>query len=197
MRSIFILLVLCSLAVSAQTPAKSPATTTGPGAASSNPATLQEVKELMQVLKSREQMEAMLQGFKEQMKRGQAQGFEMALAKNKVSLTAEERQRAQKRLDAIADEMFSQMPFDELLAASAEVYRKHFTSHDIAGLLSFYRSPIGQKFLAEMPALTQESMAAGGDVMSKHLPELMQRLEKRMQELQQEFAKQPAAETKQ
>jgi hypothetical protein len=159
----------------------------------SNQASIEEVNELLALLKSRQSMEAALETMKEQMRRGQLQGFELGLQKKGVTLTAEQKQRAQKRLDAIVDEMFTQMPYDEMMAASAEIYRKHFTSDDIKALLAFYRTPSGQKFLTEMPALVQESMRAGSDIMMKRVPEIMERIDKRMDELAAEFATNPPA----
>ena len=40
------------------------------------------------------------------------------------------------------------------------VYQRHFSKSDIDGLIAFYSSPTGQKFLREMPAVTAESMQA-------------------------------------
>jgi len=162
-------------------------------ASASNQATLAEVNELLVLLKSRQQMESVLAGFKEQMNRGQMQGFEMALQKKGITLTPDEKARAKARLDAITEEIFKQMPYDEMMAATAGIYRKHFTSDDVKALTAFYRSPSGQKFLSEMPALVQESMRAGSDIMMKRMPEIMDGVEKRVQELSDEFAKNPPA----
>ena len=41
------------------------------------------------------------------------------------------------------------------------VYDHHFSTAEVRQLLAFYRTPVGQKMLAEQPALFQESMAAG------------------------------------
>jgi hypothetical protein len=41
------------------------------------------------------------------------------------------------------------------------IYDKHFTHKDIKGLLKFYRSPVGQKAIAVMPAVLKESSEAG------------------------------------
>lgn len=197
MKKILALLLACSICAVGQAPAAKPVASAPAASSPAGQASRQEVTELLTVLKARQQMETMLEGFKEQMKRGQLQGFELGLAKNGIKLSEQDRQRAQVRLDAIADEALKEMPYDELLASSAEVYRKHFSSQDIAALLVFYRSPAGQKFLAEMPSLTQESMRAGGEVMTKHIPEIMQRVQTRMDELHDEFSKQPpAVETK-
>ncbi|WP_237561536.1 DUF2059 domain-containing protein [Frateuria defendens] len=42
-------------------------------------------------------------------------------------------------------------------------YQHHFTAEEIDGLLKFYRSPLGQKVLTEMPAAMAEGSAAGQD----------------------------------
>lgn len=41
------------------------------------------------------------------------------------------------------------------------IYQRHFTAEDIAGLLKFYRSPLGRKVVAEMPSTMSEGMQAG------------------------------------
>lgn len=197
MKRVLMMLVLAACASAQTAPAKSssgaPAKATPPATAAPNQASLAEVNELLTLLRSRQAMEAALQGMREQMKRGQLQGFELALKKKGVTLSPEDRQRAQKRLDAISDEMFAQMPYDEMMAASADIYRKHFSSDDIKALVAFYSSPAGQKFLAEMPSLLQESMRAGSDIMMKRMPEIMDRIEKRQDELTDEFTKNPPA----
>ena len=41
------------------------------------------------------------------------------------------------------------------------MYAKHFTHEEIKGLLAFYATDLGRKAITEMPALAQESAAAG------------------------------------
>ena len=41
------------------------------------------------------------------------------------------------------------------------IYQRHFTAEDIAGLLKFYRSPLGRKVVAEMPSTMAEGMQVG------------------------------------
>lgn len=43
------------------------------------------------------------------------------------------------------------------------VYDRHFTTDDVKQLLAFYRTPVGQKVVAALPAITQESMVVGRD----------------------------------
>src|SRR5512139_3168668 len=41
------------------------------------------------------------------------------------------------------------------------IYQRHFTAEEIDGLLKFYRSPLGRKVVAEMPATMAEGMQIG------------------------------------
>lgn len=41
------------------------------------------------------------------------------------------------------------------------VFQRHFSAEEVDGLLKFYSSPLGQKVLADMPAVMAEAMAVG------------------------------------
>lgn len=51
--------------------------------------------------------------------------------------------------------------FRQVTDAVVPVYQKHFSAADIEGLIRFYRSPLGKKMVAQMPAVMSESMQAG------------------------------------
>ena len=50
---------------------------------------------------------------------------------------------------------------DSLASTFIDVYSRHFSTEDVRQLLAFYRTPVGQKLLAETPAITRESIMAG------------------------------------
>lgn len=50
---------------------------------------------------------------------------------------------------------------EDIINRMIPVYQRHFSSADIQGLLTFYRSPLGQKVLSQMPATMQEGMQIG------------------------------------
>lgn len=50
----------------------------------------------------------------------------------------------------------------ELIDASARIYATHFTEQELKDLLAFYKSPLGQKVLAEEPKVLDESMVFAG-----------------------------------
>ena len=49
----------------------------------------------------------------------------------------------------------------ELVELVVPIYDKHLTDKDVKTLLRFYETPTGKRYVAEMPAITQESMVAG------------------------------------
>ncbi|OOG39197.1 DUF2059 domain-containing protein [Rhodanobacter sp. C05] len=64
----------------------------------------------------------------------------------------------------------------QLLSRMVPIYQSHFTAEDIAGLLKFYQSPLGQKVVMQMPLTVAESAKIGqqwmrerGQVMIKSL----------------------------
>ena len=59
---------------------------------------------------------------------------------------------------AVINEEFEAGNLEQLIIP---IYAKYFTVDDIRVLLDFYNTPVGQKTLAVMPMLTQESMQAG------------------------------------
>lgn len=50
---------------------------------------------------------------------------------------------------------------NELTDMVVPIYAEYFTHEEIKQLLAFYDTPLGQKVIATLPAIMQESMAAG------------------------------------
>jgi hypothetical protein len=47
----------------------------------------------------------------------------------------------------------------EIVALMAQAYASHFTEAELQELIGFYRSPVGKKLVAELPAVLEESFA--------------------------------------
>jgi uncharacterized protein len=67
------------------------------------------------------------------------------------------------------DDLVKNMPFDEIVEAMVPAYQKHFTHGDIEAMNAFYSSPVGQKVLEELPAVTQEGMQAAMPILMKYV----------------------------
>jgi hypothetical protein len=49
----------------------------------------------------------------------------------------------------------------QLLGQMVPIYQHHFSAADVAGLLKFYKSPLGQKVITQMPVTMAEGMKIG------------------------------------
>ena len=79
-------------------------------------------------------------------------------------------------MNQIMDDMLNTMPLDEMLQAMVPVYQKHFTHGDLEQLTAFYATPVGQKILREMPAISAEAMQSMMPIMQKQMEAMQQRL---------------------
>ena len=64
----------------------------------------------------------------------------------------------------------------EMVDLVVPIYARHFSLEELNALLEFYGSPMGKKLIQEMPAITQESMAMGGEWGRRKVQELIERL---------------------
>lgn len=66
---------------------------------------------------------------------------------------------------------------EQLVDMIVPIYSRHFEEADIDGLIEFYKSPVGQKFIKAQPQMTKESMEAGqqwGEILAR---QVLQKLE--------------------
>lgn len=59
------------------------------------------------------------------------------------------------------EDFMKEIKADDLVNLIVPIYDKHFNHDDIKGLITFYETPMGQKFIQTQPAIAQESMEAG------------------------------------
>jgi len=64
----------------------------------------------------------------------------------------------------------------EIVESMAAIYARNFTVDEMQQVISFYRTPIGQKLLDKLPVIFQESVAAGNKFGQAVAAELRNRL---------------------
>ena len=64
----------------------------------------------------------------------------------------------------------------EMIEAVAAIYARNFTVDEMQQVISFYRTPVGQKLLDKLPAIFQESLAIGTKFGQAVASELQNRL---------------------
>jgi hypothetical protein len=68
--------------------------------------------------------------------------------------------RGQQFVNTFIDRYQRKFNPDDMADQLAAIYDKHFTANEIKDLLTFYGSPLGQKFATEMPKIASETQAA-------------------------------------
>lgn len=115
-------------------------------------ASKEDVQKLFDVMASRDQVRQLMEQMFAQVRAINRQ----EMKKKYPNITEEEIARAERG----SEELIRNFPIDGMLSDMVPVYQRHFTKTEIDGLTTFYSSPIGQKFLHEMPAVTAETMQA-------------------------------------
>ncbi len=137
------------------------------------------------------QYEQMLNITISQFQQGFGSGLRGAAEKDE-SATPEEKEQLMQMITQAMDSFLKKlrvkikklMPFDELVTnIYIPVYAKHFKIEEINEITSFYKSPVGRKFVSVVPTLIQESMTMVNQKYTLQLQEISGKI------AEQEFAK--------
>jgi hypothetical protein len=109
--------------------------------------TLSAARELITIMRATDQLKQMLPTIMQALKPAIAQG----------------RPQVERDLDTLMPLLLDGMSsrIGELVDQMASVYARNFTPDEMRELATFYRSPVGQRFLEKMPIVMQESMSIG------------------------------------
>jgi hypothetical protein len=140
-----------------------------------------EVLKFMDVLRIKPQLTQYFAGVAKQAKLGAEEGFKQKIPNATPAQMAE--------VDRFAENLFKDMPVDEMIDAMVPIYQKHLTKEDISGILAFYSSPVGQKLQHEQPAMMQEGMQVGGEIGRRRLGTMMQQMDDFIAKLAEQQAK--------
>lgn len=165
-------LTLCSVALAQQNPTDSPATKA-------------DVERYLEAAHIHKMMNQMVQAMSAPMHKMIHEQF--LKDQDKLPPNFEE------QMTKILDDMMANMPWDEMIEAMIPAYEKHFTKGDMDALTAFYSSPVGQKILHELPAVTAESMETMMPIMQRSIKEMTDRLQQQMAQMLKDSKKEPAA----
>lgn len=74
--------------------------------------------------------------------------------------------------ESIMDMIKAEMSWDSLKDDYIAVYAETFTAQELQGLVDFYKTPVGQSFIAKQPELMRRSM----EISQRQMSELMPRI---------------------
>ena len=175
-RQFLLIPVLCMFLASQ--PSQSQTTPQKAGSAQALPAdapSRDQIMTLLDLLQVRRNMAAMMENMKRVMKDSAEQAFRRKIP----NPTAKQLEAVHSSIDAALDDL----PMDEMVNAVVTVYQRHLSRTDLEELIRFYSSPVGQKLIREQPQIMQESMQAGAEIQNKRMDEVMAKIEKSMQKL--------------
>jgi hypothetical protein len=141
------------------------------------PASKEDINRLLDVMHSRDMMTTVMNLMSKQLG---------SMVHQQVSQNHDLPPDAEARINKMVQDMYKNFPVDDLIQAMIPVYQRHFTKGDIDAVVAFYSSPAGQKFLSEMPAITQESMQASMGIAQKMVAKMQQQIQDDINQMQQE-----------
>lgn len=130
-----------------------------------------ELIQLMEITKQLDSTQEQMGSFVTQMVA--AQGLSAEEAKEATAL-------AKQSMNSSFEAMKS-IPWDEMFA---EIYASVFSEEELQGLIDFYRSPVGQKFLEKQPELMEATMQKMQGEMAKIMPQIQAGIQAAIEEAQ-------------
>lgn len=144
----------------------------------SDRASKEDVEELLRLTGARQQMQQMWEGMARQAATTAADAYHL----QHPNASPQQLRKVAEVVGQSWQASIKVLSVDELIAAVIPVYQRHFTHSEIQSVIDFYRSPAGQRYLRELPAMMTESMQAAEPVVKKHLPEIEAAAEKAVQQ---------------
>jgi hypothetical protein len=131
---------------------------------------------LLAVTQSDKMMDSLYANIEQQLRQG------MRIASQGKALTAEQARVLELAPAKVAKAMREEMTWAKLEPMVVQIYRESFEQAEIDGLIAFYQSPVGQAFVAKMPAVTQRSMALSQQQLQAFMPKLQAAMAEAMKE---------------
>ena len=128
-------------------------------------------EELLTLLNVQKNMDAIFQ----QMAKIQDQSL------NSTGVTPEAKERQQKIREAMNAEMKSIVSWDTIKPIFISIYSETFTPDELQGMTTFYKTPIGQKWLEKQPQLQMATMQKMQSIMAEAQPKMQEAIKRAMQ----------------
>lgn len=132
------------------------------------PPTDASLRELMEVMRSRQQIESV----KAQLEAAVMKSMHDALAGKPV--TAEQMKIIDDGGAQLVAAVAENLSWDRQEAMALKIYRDALSQHEVEGMIAFYRSEAGQAFIAKMPLILQALMGQ----MQAQMQEMMPKIQK-------------------
>ena len=136
--------------------------------ASAQQPTEAQVDRLLEVMRARETLDAIMP----QVQASQQQMVAQLTAEEQLS--AEERQRIERSAAESSAQMAEILSWEKMAPLYRDIYSNTFSADDVEAMIGFYSSEAGQNLLDKMPQLMENTMAAVQQMIVPMLQELEQ-----------------------
>ena len=139
--------------------------------AAATPASDAQVDHLLEVMRAKRTVEAMVP---------QVQAMQRQLVEQSTAgqpLTPGQRQALDRVLYRSNAQILARVSWNNMQPLYRDIYRRSFSAEDMAAMVAFYGSPAGQKLLDRMPQLMQHTMTAMQQVMAPMLQQMQHDIE--------------------
>lgn len=151
-----------------------------------SPATREDVDRYLQAIHSREMQKKTLVAM--------AQGMNKMIHQLYVEHQSDLPPDYEGKMAKMMQDMFENMPLDDMMEAMIPVYQKHLTKGDLENLTAFYASPTGAKVLQEMPAIMQEAIERMTPSMMKYIETIQKKIREQTDVMVAQAKKTPGAQ---
>src|SRR5258708_9178620 len=149
------------------------------------PASKQDIERLFVALHVRERQQLILENSHKQAKTM----FNEILQKELPEASKEERAQLQGMIDEMIDDIDKDYPMDAILQDMVPIYQRHLTKSDSDQLMAFYSSPVGQRMLRELPAITSEAMQVSSSYLQPRMEAAITKLKAKVERMVEEDRK--------
>ena len=127
------------------------------------------IDELLEVMRLREQTSKMLDAMNQEF----AQNASMFAQKSGAAEDAAVQQRMQTEQQQMGQILREEMAWEKVRPVYRQVYKESLTAEEVAGMLAFYRTPVGQSVLQKQPQITERAMQISREQI---LPNVIERI---------------------
>ncbi|MBW8748560.1 MAG: DUF2059 domain-containing protein [Acidobacteria bacterium] len=145
-----------------------------------------KIEQMLTVLKMEDNFNLLMKQVEQQ---GRQMGMSMT---NPSQLTDADKKILDNFMTKLMAAMQETMGWQKLKSEFIDLYAKAYTEEEVDGILTFYKSPVGQSMLAKTPQLVQQSMA----ISQTHMKEIQPKLEQLTEDLKKDLDAAHAAKPK-
>lgn len=105
---------------------------------------------------------------------------------DQMDMSAEEKEAAQKGMEKSMQPVLDKFSWENMKGMFVDIYAEVFTAEELQGIVEFYESPEGQKFVQKQPQLMQVTMQKMQALMAEMMPEIQKEMEQLVEEVEAE-----------